>query len=186
MGSYHLFGTSVASRASRRYFLSGRLEFRELGLLGSTSAERLPIDLQRNVSAACRAGRRCFLGDRLEFHELGSLGGTSAERLPIDPMEFLVPVTGAIGAASSGVVYVSMEWRGDPQDPRSSHPSVHAAWGVQWSPGPAAPPPSRPQSIDRPWRASWMWPVAAPPMRRESWIPGPAAEEGSRGEGARG
>ena len=45
--------------------------------------------------------------DRLEFHELGSLGGTSAERLPIDPMEFLVPVTGAIGAASSGVVYVS-------------------------------------------------------------------------------
>jgi len=51
----HLFGTSVASRASRRYFLSGRLEFRELGLLGSTSAERLPIDLQRNVSAACRA-----------------------------------------------------------------------------------------------------------------------------------
>ena len=96
--SNHLFGTSVASRASRRYFLSGRLEFRELGLLGS--AERLPIDLQRNVSAACRAGRRCFLGDRLEFHELGSLGGTSAERLPIDPMEFLVPVTGAIGAAS--------------------------------------------------------------------------------------
>ena len=45
--------------------------------------------------------------DRLEFHELGSLGGTSAERLPIDPMEFLVPVTGAIGAASSGVVHVS-------------------------------------------------------------------------------